>query len=241
MIKSGKLPCCKYRRLVRTAEGKATKKTKVALLKARILDLLYPQGLKCALCGKEALTREGVCESCRHEIQVCSRKELPEEFDGFAASLLYNEALRKTIHRFKYNGETHLAGFLARSIIIPEQWNIDLIIPVPLYPKRLRKRGYNQSELLAHEISRRIGTAVDASMLRRIRDTETQTELSEKERRENVKGAFAVKVKCVGKRILLIDDVCTTGSTMSECAAMLRKAGAAAVYGASAAIVTVSE
>jgi len=107
----------------------------------------------------------------------------------------------------------------------------DVIIPVPLHPSRLRQRGFNQSALLAQEMSRMLCVPVDLFSLRKIRATPPQVGLTMKERTKNVKGTFHVingdHVK--GKKVLLVDDVFTTGATISECARALRKAGATSV------------
>jgi ComF family protein len=106
-----------------------------------------------------------------------------------------------------------------------------LIIPVPLHPRKLRQRGFNQSVVLAREISRRHGVAMDFRTLRRVVDTASQTGLKKKERRSNIRKAFSITgpERIRGQNILLVDDVYTTGSTLSECARTLLKAGAEAV------------
>lgn len=206
-------------------------------LKTKILDLLYPQGLKCAVCKKEAIINGGACEACRAKLRAYDDVFIPAGLEGFTAGFIYNEEIRSVIHRFKYDDEPYLAHFLADSICIPKEWRIDILVPVPLHPKRLKERGCNQSELLARELSRGIGIHVETELLHRIRETGSQTELSEAERRRNVENAFRADKGSDGKTILLIDDVCTTGSTLSECAKTLKNAGACAVYGASAAAV----
>jgi ComF family protein len=110
---------------------------------------------------------------------------------------------------------------------------IDVLMPVPLHPQRLREREYNQSLLLAHGLSQHLQIPLLLSCLRRIRPTVPQTSLSKKERLTNLRRAFAVKdvSRITGKRILLIDDVFTTGTTLHECAKTLRKAGSGQVYG----------
>ena len=107
-----------------------------------------------------------------------------------------------------------------------------MIAPVPLHGRRERERGYNQSSLLAREVSRRAGIGL-AHALRRTRDTPTQTAMSIEERRRNVDGAFECAGDVRGQRALLVDDVVTTGATMSACAATLKAAGATKVWGLS--------
>lgn len=103
-----------------------------------------------------------------------------------------------------------------------------LIAPVPLYPRRLRERGFNQSELLATTVARRLGLAIDAGLLRRIRPTSPQTDLEANARRLNVRDAFAAS-EVPHEVIVLVDDVISTGSTVRECSRTLRAAGAAEV------------
>ena len=108
---------------------------------------------------------------------------------------------------------------------------IDVICPVPLHPARQRLRGFNQSELIARRLGQSLGLAVNMSALRRTKPTQPQIELTGDQRRRNVRGAFAVEDKAAvaGKGVLVLDDVWTTGSTITECARVLRRAGAARV------------
>ncbi|MPN63343.1 hypothetical protein SDC9_211101 [bioreactor metagenome] len=126
----------------------------------------------------------------------------------------------------------HYARSMAALMAIPAHWEIDIVVPVPLHRRRLRKRGYNQSELLARHICKREGLRLEAGALRRIKDTTSQTHKHKQERMKNVFAAFVVvspdAVK--DKTILLIDDVITTGATLGECALMLKHYGAKRVY-----------
>lgn len=205
-------------------------------IKAKLLELLFPQDMKCPVCGAE--TAEGVCASCREKVKPFVSRITPDGLDGFTAGLQYGEAVREVVHRFKYGNASYLAHFLSSWIQFPDEWADFVIVPVPLHPSKLRERGYNQSELLSRELSLRSGFPVQIGWMRRIRNTGTQTELSVEERRRNVQNAFSAAPACKGSTILLIDDVCTTGSTLSACAHALRIAGASAVYGASAAVTT---
>ena len=160
----------------------------------------------------------------------------PPHFDYARAHLLHEGSARNLIHAFKYQYKTHLrrpltllalegvAGFIAEQ-------KPDAIVPVPLHRLRLRRRGFNQAVLLGKFFSARLSLPMLTKGLLRIRQTEPQIELSGEERRNNVKGAFAVSdpVCIKGKRILLLDDVMTTGSTVNECAKELKKAGALSV------------
>ncbi|MBI3754617.1 MAG: ComF family protein [Deltaproteobacteria bacterium] len=136
------------------------------------------------------------------------------------------------IHRFKYNGKTSLAKPLGR--IMTDEFlanNYDLIVPVPLHKTRLTERGFNQSLFLAREIAAIYNLPIDYLNLKRIRPTDPQINLRGADRIANVRGAFAVEKAAVfkDKKILLIDDVYTTGATVTECSNILKKAGAKAV------------
>jgi ComF family protein len=144
--------------------------------------------------------------------------------------------LRNALHLFKYRLQRQLAGILAdimtaRLYSLAEEWRYDIIMPVPLHPRRLRNRGFNQSLCLASAIGRHVGVPLDRFNLMRVRWTASQVGLAERERAANVRGAFAVsrpeavRDKCV----LLIDDIFTSGSTVNECSRMLMRAGAEAV------------
>ncbi|MFC1976178.1 ComF family protein, partial [Chloroflexota bacterium] len=110
--------------------------------------------------------------------------------------------------------------------------DVDVIIPVPLHASRLKERGYNQSELLAREVAVVIYLPVDTTTLQRVKKTKSQMKLGVDERRQNVKKAFACSsLKLAGQKVLLIDDVCTTGSTLDASAAALKEGGAVSVWG----------
>ena len=113
-----------------------------------------------------------------------------------------------------------------------ENCDADLILPVPLHPKRLRWRGFNQALLLARQLSRAYGIATDPLVLRRIKETPPQTQLNEEERRRNVRDAFALAPgrSLEGKKILLVDDVYTSGATVNECSRTLKKSGVERVF-----------
>ena len=163
----------------------------------------------------------------------------PPHFDTARAAFLYEGAIRDLIHSFKYKQHTHLRrplAFLtlemARELVSDLAPNI--IIPVPLHRSRLRQRGFNQAVLLGRTLSQQLNLPLLPDTLIRTRPTEPQINLSATERMVNVKGAFSVNRPglIAGKRILLLDDVMTTGSTMNECAKELKKAGADVVIAA---------
>lgn len=220
------------------------------------LDLLFsPQ---CMMCGKR-IAEEGedwICHACLSQIAYisspfcprCGLPFVPETGSnrfcqvcltspppfGTARSLgKYEEGLKESIARFKYEGKIILGenlGRLMAKILYPDLIlsTYDLFMPVPLHPKRLRERGFNQAVVLGDQLSRRYRVPLDSLNLRRNRTTESQIHLDFKERRRNVKGAFEVRdeEKVKGKSILLIDDVYTSGATVNECTKVLRKVGA---------------
>jgi ComF family protein len=143
--------------------------------------------------------------------------------------------LRTVIHRFKYQDLRVLADLLGQ--LMAETWRQvgvpgDLIVPVPLHPARLRHRGFNQSALLAHELGRHVQLPVADDAMQRTRNTAPQTSLGGEARRANVHRAFyAQPARLGGCRVVLVDDVLTSGATMEACASALRHAGARGVHG----------
>jgi ComF family protein len=152
---------------------------------------------------------------------------------------LHTTPLREAIHALKYENCPELADMLARYLIaalLDTPWcdrylAVDGVLPVPLYNDRLQERGYNQSELLADAFCEQTGVSLQTTWLMRQRSTQSQVGLNAGDRRQNVQDAFVATPAVLGKRIILLDDVYTTGATMQACAAALRDAGAVAVYG----------
>lgn len=181
----------------------------------------------CSLCGlpySEPAESDHICGDCL--------QSNPAFFMARAMGQ-YERILMEVIHRFKYGGKVSLgemlgslmAGFAYPSFRITDY---SLIMPVPLHPKRLRQRGFNQALILAREISRHFSIALDFLSLRRIVFTEPQVGLGRDMRERNIKGAFSVadKGRIKGEKIILVDDVYTTGSTVRECAQALIKSKA---------------
>ena len=183
----------------------------------------------CSLCG---IPFTGVGND--HHCSTCITH--PPHFDSARSHFLYEGPIRDLIHTFKYNRSTHLRYPLALLALegareVLAEHSFHLIVPVPLHHSRLRQRGFNQAVLLGQVLARHLALPMLPDALARTRATPPQIELSAAERRANVKGAFSVKRpdSITGKRILLLDDVMTTGSTMDECAKELKKGGAEAV------------
>lgn len=163
---------------------------------------------------------------------LCARcQDQPLQITQIRTAVYFEGVVRKAVHRFKYNGLTALSeplGELMASYWIEHPVPVDVVVPVPLHIARLRERGYNQATLLARELAARVNLIVDDRLLKRQRATAPQVELNARQRMENVRDAFRCVSKSAidGKRVLLIDDVCTTGSTLEACAVALRAGGA---------------
>jgi ComF family protein len=156
----------------------------------------------------------------------------------------FDDHYQKLVHRLKYEKKIPLGKRLAQSLgesmaEEKEFTGCDMVIPVPLHRARERERGFNQSEVLAKGISRAIGISPTKGILKRKRNTKDQTYLNAQQRAENVRGAFVVRRadSIIGKKVILVDDVMTTGATLNECARMLLDSGAKNVFAATLAVV----
>ncbi len=187
----------------------------------------------CPHCGVPYISSVTLTHSPAHECGACRSKS--PAFTQTWSLFQYQSPLKEAIILFKYRGKRSLTKSLIQKMIpaLPALPKIDLLIPVPLHPARLREREYNQSHLLAHGLSQHLQVPLLISCLLRIRPTVPQTSLTKKQRLTNLHRAFSVNDSShiQGKHILLIDDVFTTGTTLHECAKTLRKAGSGPVYG----------
>ena len=208
-----------------------------------LLDLIFPR--KCALC-RNILEKDETdyCRSCRMEgpyFPVLEEKVHPSGktelrfLDSFTAVWYYKGNVRNAILRLKFHGARFLAVPLGRSLAMklyethPE--GFDYLTWVPVSARRKRKRGYDQAELLAKAVGEELGMK-PVPLLKKLRDNPAQSGVSAEMRRANVSGVYAPagKIDLTGKRVLLIDDVFTTGSTAEECARVLLAAGAGEVH-----------
>lgn len=203
-----------------------------------LLDLLFPP--KCVFCHQLlGRSEEGFCADCQEKLPWAVGREAEQtgEFFSLCASpLWYQERVRQSIHRYKFKGvrgyDQVYGRLVAQCIRDHLAGQYDLITWVPLSQERRRQRGYDQAMLLALSTALELDD-IAAETLRKVRHTDAQSGLGQKDgaRRANVLGAYQITDPelVAGKRLLLIDDVITTGSTISECARMLRTAGAADV------------
>lgn len=189
--------------------------------------LTLPGPLICQRCGVVLKSGGAHCFHCR------GSKEDKFKCKIIRSACNFNEYSRGLVHALKYQGVDYVAPHMGtlmaqRFSMLPELAGVDLVIPVPLFPKRKKKRGYNQSELLARAFCKAANLTLDTASLVRVRDTQSQTHLGREKRLENMTEAFVVNnpTTVKGKIILLIDDVATTGATLEGCAQALRKAGA---------------
>ncbi len=155
------------------------------------------------------------------------------QIERIRSAVYFEGVLREAVHRLKYYGRTILAeplGDLMAVYWTQHPMPADVIVPVPLHTARLRERGYNQAALLAREMARQVGLALNEQTLVRQRATASQVKLDARQRRENVHDAFRCSGDALtGKQVLLIDDVCTTGATLAACAVALHEGGARSV------------
>lgn len=219
-----------------------------------IFDFFLPR--ICVICNGKIINSEKIlCYDCFNKMAVPSHERLKSEFgrkflsdkiinDFQSAFVFLNETpVRQLIHELKYDGKFIIGKYLGKKVseMLREKindWKPDIITEVPLHKLRKAERGYNQAEIIAKEIGRQIKIIHCNSILQRIRFTESQTKFNISERKENIKGAFKLKKQKLikNKNIILVDDVITTGATISECAAVLKNNGAKNIYALSIAI-----
>lgn len=202
-------------------------------LLARLLARLLAFGVarlvsrpRCAACAAALTARTIFCRTCALTVTW------PEPTDGPGSAALYGGAVRTAILRLKYEGRVEVAAPLAHLLVgrlddlVDREVPIDGVVPVPLHPTRLAERGFNQCALVGAIVANHLGVPHLPRALRRDRATATQASLGRAERMENVRRAFSARTRLAGKRVLLVDDVTTTGSTLEAAREALFDAGA---------------
>lgn len=204
-------------------------------LKEYVTNWLFPQHLVCHSCNNEAVVNDyGLCRECADGLRFYSHASAIEFVDDYTSGLQYNEVAKLAMHRFKYGNGLYVKELFMNFISIPEEWKFDCVVPVPLHPKKRRRRGYNQSAVLANELCLRYNSVMREELLIRISNTRSQTALDYTDRKKNVRNAFSASDKCNGLSILLVDDVRTSGATLRECAEELKRHGSVCVYAVTA-------
>lgn len=221
-----------------------------------LINLLYPR--RCPVCENALAPKDKLIHNdCRGELvfiehptclrcgKPVERKEQEYCFDCYGKAfhyirgfpcIKYDKQMSKSIAAFKYKGKKEYADFYVDEILLKYKeifcsLKFDALIPIPVHTSKLKERGFNQAEILARKIGQAIGVTVDDKLLLRTRRTLPQKELNDKERLYNLAQAFSLnEIKKHYHRVLLVDDIYTTGATIEACASMLFKAGISEVY-----------
>lgn len=189
--------------------------------------LPWIQGAHCMKCGKPVLREEEYCDDCRKQHHL---------FTQGAAAFTYSGGLPDALFRMKFRNRRDYLDFFADAMVWSSRsklrlWRPQVIVPVPMHWRKKGRRGYNQAELLAERISRRTGIPMGKKLIRCVRMASEQKRLSRRERQKNLRDSFQIRQSLQGlERVLIVDDVYTTGSTVDELARVLKKAGAKDVY-----------
>jgi len=209
-------------------------------------NLLAWTGGDCLLCGEES-GPELLCAACAAELPalaehcpqcalpspagaVCGNcLDRPPHYDRTLALWRYEFPCDRLVQALKYRARLALSGFFARSLASRPLPEVDLIVPMPLHPKRLAERGFNQALEIARGFARHLGRPIEPRGVLRVKDTPPQTGLPYEERAKNVRGAFLCKLDLSGASVAVLDDVMTTGATLNELARALKRAGATRV------------
>lgn len=233
-------------------------KNLIQVLKEKFLNELFPQDITCYNCGNEIKTKNNynLCEECLNDIkpikypckicgdelnsftEVCENcKNYKRYFDYVSSITTYSGVAKNLVHKLKYNDCAYVAktiGSLLYHEFMQGNYNlIDIVTCVPLSKEKLKTRGYNQTEEILKEFVKHYNINYNPAILKRVKNTVTQTALTKTSRRENLQNAFEViNVEEINnKNVLVIDDVITTGSTLDAVAKVLKECGANKVYG----------
>ena len=216
-------------------------------------DLFYPNDLKCVVCDAELpkKTRYNVCDKCQlsYNVKFCQRcgrpianmaeycdycKENKFSFEKARSAFVYEDEVRRLVHKLKYGNAKYLGGTMAQfmaDVYYESDFGVDVITYVPMHPKAEKERGYNQAKVLADELSKILAIPVETLLFRQ-KYTPHLAKMSKEERALAITDAYAVMpVESIkNKKILLVDDVFTTGATTNECAKVLKKAKADEIF-----------
>lgn len=201
-----------------------------------VLNFLFPP--VCSVCGK--VDKNWLCPNCQKRVERLEKSCIMEmehkKYEKLLYIFQYESLVRKLILRYKFLNQAYLNHFFAQMIAknvenrkLLQQY--DIIIPVPMHQKKMQKRGYNQTELVTNELSRILKIPAKNDILLKVVNTVTQSKLGGKARQSNIQHAFFVKkdIEVEGKKIILLDDIYTTGATSQECSRVLKEAGAAEI------------
>jgi len=241
--------------VVKVNDGRVNINSIIKYITSKAVDIIYPY--TCPLCGKVTEIEKVLCNTCETQLKyieepICKKcgKQLENDeqeycgdckrrghvFDSGIGIFAYDDNVRRSIYDFKYNdmkiyGKFYGIKMAARARGYIEHWKPDVIAPVPVSKKKYRKRGYNQAELIARELAKNCNVPMDARLLYRVKDTKPQKEISKDLRRKNLEKAFLISQNVVKyKKVVLVDDIYTTGSTIDECAKALKAAGVENVF-----------
>ena len=202
------------------------------LLKRKLLHIFFPT--RCPVCGELIGAMERFCGSCAEKLTPYEGSFRIEGAESFTAAFVYDDRVKPAVFLLKDgicgNAAYALGGELADRLKAEDiVKDTDVIVPAPMHRKDIRRRGFNQSALIAKELGRILDIPVDTKSVVKTRHTHTQKGLGKGGRAVNLRNAFTASHELKGKRVLLIDDICTTGSTLREITAAVKKAGAASV------------
>ena len=210
----------------------AQKASGLFALKNFVLDLIFPP--VCLNCGRVDWR---FCEACQKQVLELPILPHPIELSplsGVLTTAKHEGILENAVQALKYNEALYLAPLFAQRMALAlksTNWTFDTVIPIPLSSLRMKERGYNQAREISQSLAQQLNIDLQAAALQKIRHTQSQVGLGRAERLENVKEAFSADSSLItGKTLLLVDDVRTTGATLSECAQVALQAGASSVY-----------
>lgn len=246
----------------RQKSGVNTKNTKwrekFMRIKECFLNAIFPDDCNCIVCDKEIArgSKYCMCKDCFDKFpfnngKICVRcgapmaneanyclecQNHPKNFDFARSSLIYKDEAQKLVLNLKFHNQRWLAKYFAQMLYdtyMQNHLDAEVVVAVPISAERRKERGYNQAELIARYLARMLDLPLAENAVVKVKDNKRQSNLSVKQRRENVLGVYKISDRTLvkGLRVVLVDDILTTGSTMSEVSRKLKIAGAAAVYG----------